>query len=119
MEAVKRRLAMFELCLLLAHSERWNLTSLIFIPLNLVGLVASVWLILGAINGILNPSAVAKSHAARQRAGRRVASEPQLLTALLAKKSGARGSGNGLAGNGLAKDSMGSLPRNRQLDRLS
>ena len=40
---------MLGLCFLLAHSQRWNLTSLIFIPLDLAGLVASLWLILSAI----------------------------------------------------------------------
>src|SRR5258708_38846188 len=53
---VERLLAMFELCLLLGHSQRWNLTSLIFIPLDLAGLLPSVWMIAGPIKGILNPS---------------------------------------------------------------
>ena len=103
---------MFGLCLLLAHSEPWNLTSLVFIPLDLVGLVGSLWLIVGAIKGILNPSAVSRNDAARRHAGHHVASGPQLLTALLAKKSGARGAR-------LAPDSVSGFPRNRQLDRLS
>ena len=105
---------MFELCLLLAHSQRWNLTSLVFIPLDLVGLVVSLWLILGAIKGILNPSAVSTNAAARRPASQQAASQPQLLTALLAKKSGARG-----AGASRASHSMSGLPRNRQLDRIS
>ena len=105
---------MVGLCLLLAHSQRWNLTSLVFIPLDIVGLVVSLWLILGAIKGILNPSAVSRNAAARQPASQHAASEPQLLTALLAKKSGARG-----AGARLAPYSMSGLPRNRQLDRIS
>ena len=105
---------MFELCLLLAHSQRWNLTSLVFIPLDLVGLVVSLWLILGAIKGIINPSAVSSHAAARRPASQHAASQPQLLTALLAKKSGARG-----AGAKLASHSMSGLPRNRQLDRIS
>ena len=104
---------MLGLCFLLAHSQRWNLTSLIFIPLDLVGLVASLWLILSAIKGILNPSGVLRNRAASGRASQR-ASEPQLLMALLAKKSGARG-----AGPRLAPDSMSAFSRNRQLDRLS
>ena len=105
---------MFELCLLLAHSQRWNLTSLIFIPLDLVGLVVSLWLIVSAIKGILNPSEVSKNRAARQRASRHIASEPQLLTALLAKKWEAR-----RTGPRLAPDSMSGFSRNRQFDRLS
>ena len=105
---------MFELCLLLAHSQRWNLTSLVFIPLDLVGLVVSLWLILGAIKGILKPSAVSSHAAARRPASQHAASQPQLLTALLAKKSGARG-----ARARLASQSVSGLPRNRQLDRIS
>jgi hypothetical protein len=104
---------MFELCFLLAHWQRWNLTSLIFIPLDLVGLVASLWLILRAIKGILNPSEVSRNRAARGRASQH-ASEPQLLTALLAKKWEARGTGPRLA-----PDSMSGFSRNRQFDRLS
>jgi len=102
---------MFEPCLLLAHSERWNLTSLIFIPLDVAGLVLSLWLIVGAIKGILNPSEVSRKHAAKRRV-KHAASEPQLLNALLAKKA-ARGSGR------LEPGSMTSFPRNRQLNRLS
>lgn len=105
---------MFGLCLLLAHSDRWNLTSLIFIPLVLVGLLAALGLIVGAIKGILNPSEVSKNAAARRRADRRAASEPQLLTALLAKKAGVRDSGARLA-----PDSTPAFAHNRQLDRLS
>ena len=103
---------MFELCLLLAHSDRWNVTSLIFIPLDLAGLVLSLWLIVGAIKGILDPSGVSRNRAAKRRA-KHAASEPQLLNALLAKKAGARGSGR------LEPGSMTSFPRNRQLNRLS
>ncbi len=109
---VERLLAMFELCLLLGHSQRWNLTSLIFIPLDLAGLVASVWMIAGAIKGILNPSEVSQKRAARRRASQHAASEPQLLKALLAKKPVA------LASPRLAPDSI-TFPRNRQLNRLS
>ena len=104
---------MFELCLLLEHSERWNLTSLIFIPLDLAGLVLSLWLIVGAIKGILNPSAVSRNRAAKASARQQVASEPQLLNALLQKKVIARGSGR------LAPGSMTGFPRNRELNRLS
>lgn len=104
---------MFELCLLLAHTQRWNLTSLIFIPLDLAGLVLSLWLIVGAIKGILNPSEVSRNLAARRHATPHVASEPQLLNALLAKKSVARGSGR------IAPGSITGFPRNRQLNRLS
>ena len=101
---------MFELCFLLAHWQRWNLTSLIFIPLDLVGLVASLWLIVSAIKGILNPSEVSRNRTARGRASQH-ASEPQLLTALLAKARG--------TGPRLAPEPMSGFSRNRQFDRLS
>jgi hypothetical protein len=108
---------MFEFCLLLAHSERWNLTSLIFIPLDAVGVVASLWMIASAIKGILNPSEVSRNRAARRHASQHAASEPQLLNALLAKapakKSEPFGSGR------LAPGSMTGFPRHRQLNRLS
>jgi hypothetical protein len=105
---------MFGLCLLLAHSERWNLTSLIFIPLDLLGIAAALWLILSAIKGILWPSAVARHLAARRRASQPVAPESKLLTTLLTKKSGSRDSGARIA-----PDSMPGFARNRQLDRPS
>jgi hypothetical protein len=95
---------MFGLCLLLVHSEPWNLTSLIFIPLDLLGLVGSLWLIASAIKGILYPSDVSRNDAASRRASQHVASGPQLLTALLAKKSGARGPSR------LAPESVSSSP---------
>jgi len=103
---------MFELCLLLAHSERWNLTSLIFIPLDLAGLVCSLWLIVGAIKGILNPSEVSRNRAAKRRASHHAASEPQLLNGLLAKKTVA------LAPTRPARGSI-TFPRQRQINRFS
>jgi hypothetical protein len=103
---------MFELCLLLAHSQRWNLTSLVFIPLDLAGLVASLWMIAGAIKGILNPSEVSRHRAARRHASQHVASQPQLLNVLLAKKPVA------LASNRPAPGSI-AFPRQRQLNRFS
>jgi len=103
---------MFELCLLLARAQRWNLTSLIFIPLDLAGLVWSLWLIADAIKGILNPSEVSRKRAARRRALHHAASEPQLLKALLAKKPVA------LASSRLVPGSI-TFPRNRQLNRFS
>ena len=107
----RKALVMFELSLLLAHSQRWNLTSLILIPLDLVGLVASLWMILGAIKGILNPSEVSRKRAAR-RASHPAGSQPQLLNALLAKKPVA------LASTRLVPGSV-TFPRNRQLNRFS
>ncbi len=103
---------MFELCLLLARSESWNLTSLIFIPLDVVGIIASLWLIVGAIKGILNPSEVSKNRAARARARRHAAPQTQLLNALLAKKSASP------ASTRLTPGSI-AFSRNRQLNRLS
>src|SRR6476646_2041635 len=97
---------MFGLCLLLVHSEPWNLTSLVFIPIDLLGLVWSLWLIAGAIKGILYQSDVSRNDAARRRASQHVPSGPQLLTALLAKKSGPRGPSR------LTPESVSGTPRN-------